>query len=240
LKQKGMAWLGWIGDDVLENIVKTLLEKSSKIKKSGKKNFHKNVIDPFSTVFQMTGFDMSLDSWREAELARQTQKSLQNHVGTFHQNILGSVEGWANLKIGKVLDIVNKEKLIIAEIKNKYNTVTGGKLANLYYSLENIVMHKASIYRDYTAYFVQVVPGRQEKFNRPFTPSDKEKGAPCPLNEKVREVDGATFYALVTGSETALFDLFKVLPDVIEKVAEKKLSNSEREELIGFFNRAFG
>lgn len=54
---------------------------------------YKNVINPFSALFQMAGFDMDAAAWVKAEQARQAQKSFQNHVGDFHQNVLGCVRG---------------------------------------------------------------------------------------------------------------------------------------------------
>jgi hypothetical protein len=46
-----------------------------------------------------------------------------------------------------VVDILSEEKKVIGEIKNKYNTISGGKLAELYSSLEKLVMPKASVYK---------------------------------------------------------------------------------------------
>lgn len=60
---------------------------------NSQKNMYKNVINPFSALFQMAGFDMDAAAWVKAEQARQAQKSFQNHVGDFHQNVLGCVRG---------------------------------------------------------------------------------------------------------------------------------------------------
>ena len=45
---------------------------------------------------------------------------------------LGSVPGWSKLEVGGIVDLVKDDKTIIAEIKNKYNTVSGGKLKDHY------------------------------------------------------------------------------------------------------------
>lgn len=103
-------------------------------------------------------------------------------------------------------------------MKNKYNTVTGGKLAEQYYSLERLVTPKASQYKDYTAYFVNIIPKKPERFNLPFQPSDKDKGIKCPVNENIRIIDGASFYTLVTGREEAIQEFYDALPLVIEEI----------------------
>lgn len=151
-------------------------------------------------------------------MVRQCQKTLTNHIGNLHQKILGQVTGWQDLGTGGIVDLVCPSKQIIAEVKNKYNTVTGGKLAEQYYSLERLVTPKASQYKDYTAYFVNIIPKKPERFDLPFQPSDKDKGIKCPVNENIRIIDGASFYTLVTGREEAIQEFYDALPLVIEDI----------------------
>jgi hypothetical protein len=234
-----MSYLNWIDDKQLQEAVKHLLLKANEAQHKAQKDFTKNVIDPFSTLFEMAGFDIEYNAWLESEKTRQAQKTLLNHVGEFHQNILGCVKGWTNLTKGNVVDILSEKKKVIGEIKNKYNTISGGKLAELYSSLEKLVMPKASVYKGYTAYYVAIVPKKPQRFNREFTPSDKEKGEKCALNEKIREIDGASFYALVTGDENALENLFDVLPTVIKAVSKNTKQLPEKQKLKEFFKKAF-
>ncbi|MCA9995818.1 MAG: Eco47II family restriction endonuclease [Anaerolineales bacterium] len=165
---------------------------------------------------------------------------MQNHIGTFHQNVLGAVAGWHNLGTGSVVDLVNPERKLIAEVKNKYNTISGGKLAELYGTLERLVMPKASDYKDYTAYYVSIIPRRPERYERPFTPSDKEKGARCPRNELIREIDGSSFYELVTGDPNALQSLYAALPTVIQVVVGSLQQMRDADLLKQYFAAAFG
>lgn len=99
----------------------------------------------------MSGFGIDYDTWLKSETTRQAQKTLQNHIGDFHQNILGYSKGWTNMKVGNVIDLASEENKAIAEIKNKYNTISGGKLSDLYNSLDKLVSPKSSIYKGYTA-----------------------------------------------------------------------------------------
>lgn len=233
------GYLKWIEDNKLETIVTNLLSKAHEARSGAVKKFGKNVIDPFSAIFEMAGFDIQYNDWIESEKTRQAQKTLQNHIGNFHQGILGCVEGWTDKKTGSVVDLVSTKKKVLAEIKNKYNTVSGGKLADLYDMLSNQVMPKNSIYKSFNAYYVCIIPRKPERYDRPFTPSDKEQGEKRPVNEKIRETDGASFYSLVTGSPTALEDLFDILPDLISKCSSGKYEIEEREKLKEFFSLAF-
>jgi Eco47II restriction endonuclease len=234
-----MARLKWISDKDLESTVTHLLLKASEAKLYAEKDFGKNVIDPFSALFEISGFEIDYETWLKSETTRQAQKTLQNHIGDFHQNILGYVEGWENLKKGNVIDLISHKKKIIAEVKNKYNTISGGKLSDLYYSLTDQVMPKSSIYKGYAAYYVAIIPKSTKRYDKEFTPSDKEKGEKCPPNEKIRETDGASFYSLVTSEKNALENLFDILPSVIKDCSNGKYIIKDKGKLKEFFNLAF-
>ena len=138
-----------------------------------------------------------------------------------------------------MVDLKSDRLKIVAEVKNKYNTVSGGKLSDLYTSLNELVSPKASRFKGYTAYYVVIVPGKPERFDRAFTPSNKETGNKCPVNEYIREIDGASFYSLVTGSETALQDLFNVLPGIIQSCSSSDIP-VHTDMLQEFFTAAYG
>ena len=235
-----MPWLNWISDDNLIKEVSLLLRVAKEAQNKALHSFGKNVIDPFSALFEMSGFEIDFDPWHKSETTRQAQKTLQNHIGTFHQNILGYPNGWKNMNVGNVIDLVSDDNKIIAEVKNKYNTISGGKLSGLYYSLDNLISPKTSIYKSYTAYYVAIIPQKPTRYDRPFTPSDKEKGEKCPVNEHIREIDGASFYQLATGEENALENLFDILPKVVSKCSTGKYQPKNQEQLKAFFKRAFG
>lgn len=233
-----MSYLKWIDDDKLKMCVTHLLTKAAEAKANT--NIGRNVIDPFSAIFEIAGFKHDYKSWLTSEISRQAQKALQNHIGDFHQNILGHSRDWENKKTGNVIDLVSNKNKIIAEVKNKHNTVTKGKLAELYKTLHGQVMPKSSIYKNFTAYYVVILPQKPKRYNIEFTPSDKEIGAKCESNKLIREIDGASFYALVTGHNNALDELFKVLPQVISDCSNGEYTVKEIDRLQAFFDLAFG
>jgi Eco47II restriction endonuclease len=232
-----MAKLSWISDKNLITTIEQILQKAKDAKNKSSNSFGKNVIDPFSALFEISGFEFDYNTWHESETARQAQKTLQNHIGDFHQKILGYCNGWENLETGSVIDIVNKKSRIVAEIKNKYNTLSGGKLADLYYSMENLVMNKNSIYKGFTSYYVTIIPKRPIRQNAPFTPSDKAKGSKCSSNPLIREIDGASFYSLATGKNDALQELFDIMPPLISGITGKKIAGID--DLKKFFKKAY-
>ncbi len=235
-----MPYLNWISDKDLVEAVGNLLQKASNALKVAEDDFSKNVIDPFSALFQISGFNIDFENWVVSEKTRKSQKTLQNHIGDFHQILLGRVEGWENLGTGGIVDVRCNRARIIAEIKNKYNTTNASGNVRIYRTLESAVMPNNSIYHGYTAYFVTIIPKRPIRENSVFTPSDNETSTKLPSNVLIRSIDGASFYELVTGEANALSDLFSCLPEVIASLIGKNLSTSDKHRLDQLFHEAFG
>lgn len=237
--------LGFIEDEQFENEVDKVLLTAVSAREKAQKKFGRNVIDPFSALFEMGGFNMSLDDWKKSELHRQMQKTLQNDIGTFHQNILGYTNGWTNLGIGQQVDLMCKKKKIIAEIKNKYNTITGGKLSGLYEELDELISRKSSEYYNFTAYYVTIIPKTPIPHDLEFRPSDKAKGKKKEANPLIRYIDGKSFYTKVTNDANALEKIFSALPIAIERQSKKLFGSpgyafGNTEIINQFFISAFG
>lgn len=111
--------LSYISNEDLYKCVKAVVDPIQEAVKEKEKTLYKNVIDPFSAVFDSIINEMPLTQWIAAEKSRQIQKTLQNKIGIFHQSLIGKIEGWEDLGTGEVVDLRNKDRKIIAEIKNK-------------------------------------------------------------------------------------------------------------------------
>lgn len=242
-----MSYLSYISDKELLAAVKEVFLIGHNKHKGAEKTFHKNVIDPFTTQFESASFELDHNEWYKAELARQSQKTLTNAVGNLHQKILGCVKDWEDVKTGSIIDLKCDKQKIVAEVKNKFNTVSFGKLADQYNKLKGQVMPKNSIYNGYTAYYVNIIPKKPERFDTTFTPSDPDNGKPCETNEKIRVIDGASFYTLVTGEQDALKDLFYILPKVLEDIimatftdVGKNFKLPDQGKFREYFDKAYG
>ena len=203
--------LTWISDKDLYAICENIIV-NTRAKTSNEVDF-KNIVDPFSALFDIAINDMSFDEWFKNENARQKQKTLQNQIGRFHQSVLGKITGWEDLGVGGVVDLINKNKRIIAEVKNKYNTVKGSDKIGVFDKLARALTYGN---RGFTGYYVTILA--KQRVNKPFIPSDNEKGGRPAANENIREIDGASFYELATGSSTALADLYGYLPKVLSDI----------------------
>jgi len=229
-------WLPFIKDKDLIRHVKTVLVVAKNATTNAEEKLHNNVMDPFSALFDASNQGISLSEWIRQEKSRQIQKTLQNAIGEFHQNILGSMTGWVNLETGSVSDLCNKNKKIIAEVKNKYNTTKGNHKRAIYDDFKKLLK---TDYHGYKAYYVEIIPSGKNIYDKPFTPPDNRTGKRRVINSKIRIIDGKTFYTLASGYPEALKQLYLALPMAIGKVLGKTIKKARTDEFLTLFEKAY-
>lgn len=241
-----MAYLTWITDEALKECVGEVIAKGLIGISKAEKSFYRNGVDPFSAVFDAACQGVALEQWLNFERKRQAQKSLQNALGNFHQKLLSKVKSWEIPALGFV-DLVSEKSKVVAEVKNKHNTVKKSDLKAVYDELQSAVLHKTSKYHGYTAYYVTIIPASKKRFCKEFTPSDNETKTSRQANKQILEIDGYSFYALVTGEQDALKQLYEVLPKVIKDVLEEQeapnaqiVTLSQEPLFADLFAKAFG
>jgi len=232
-----MAYLKYISDENLINAVDKVIKVIEKAENEADVKLYKNVVDPFSALFHGITHKISYKEWIKQEKARQIQKTMQNAIGDFHQNILGSVKGWENLGSSGGLDVKSRKQKIIAEIKNKYNTTKGNHRTELYDAIK--VMLRKEEYKGFVGYYVEIIPKNKSIYDISFTPSDNKIKKQRPKNKRIRVIDGVSFYAKATGRKLALQELFEVLPIVISNNYKYKFNKKESKQYFDLFTRAF-
>jgi Eco47II restriction endonuclease len=232
-------YVSFISDEAFESCIQYLLEKAKEGQQKALKKPERNVIDPFAALFSMAAFDLSPEAWENVEYLRQSGKTLENALGDFHQKLIGCIDGWESKPRGGEIDVICNERKIVAEIKNKYNTVKASDKTVIYKKLDDLVNIKSSNYKDYTGYYVVIIPNSAQRFNRPFTPSDPASGQRKQTKDNVREIDGCSFYKIATGYDDALLQIFESLPKILTKMTNKTL-NSQHQKTLAFFKKAFG
>lgn len=229
-------YLPFISDDKLVEEVIVVLDKIELTNSTAEKKMHSNVVDPFSAFFDASMQGIPLNDWLELEKVRQIQKTLQNCIGDFHQGVLGNMNGWSNLETGNIVDIENEEREIIAEIKNKHNTTKGNHKISIYDELEAVLAMRGE---DWVGYYVEIIPRGKKVYDDPFTPSDHKTQKNRPKNEKIRVIDGKSFYDLASGHDGALKELFLVLPNVISDIKGIKFEDEYRDDFLKLFHMAY-
>ena len=226
--------LPFIDDDKLVAHVQTLVDAAKNSAAAVESNPYRNVIDPFSALVDAARQKINLDTWMEQEKTRQTQKGFQNALGDFHQNIIGDLSGWKNEGTGGSIDVRNDSIKVIAEVKNKYNTVNSNSAKAIYANLAN---HLQYAEKGYTAYLVSILPGNKKPFNKQWSPNKKTMA----LRDDIRKIDGRSFYTLATGDSDSLQKLYGVLPGILKdmlKMDPELLKGTDEFKVL--FEKAYG
>lgn len=190
-----MNALPWLSDAAFNICVDNLIERIDDAQAEARERIDKNVPDPFwmSCVAHLRRVG-SKEDLLDAQMAASISNGISSAIGNFHQKIIGNIKGFENHDAG--YDVESRKLKIVAEIKNKHNTMNSKNRKAVEQELRTIVSSKPG----YNGYLVIIIPRRAERY--------------CiQIDRRVYEVDGATFYEKATGSSSALRDLHNALTD---------------------------
>lgn len=199
-------YVNFISDDHLLECIGHLHDAYVKAKNNiTKENFYSNKVDTIKLTFDSKFNDISEESLIQAEILRQIDKSINNSIGTFHEQILGGIDGF---EVGNLsgFDIKAVDDTLFADIKNKHNTINSSSAEALFQKLA----HYANTYKKAKCYWVQILAKKSFDESWSGIINGKEYS-----HSRVFKISGDQFYALLSGQEDALFQLYKVLPDAI-------------------------
>jgi len=225
----------YVSNDFLINEVTSILGSITSALEVIDETLYSNVVDPFSALFDASAQNISFDEWMAQERSRQLQKTFQNSIGYLHEHIIGNMKGWQN-PTGGGYDLENADQRIIAELKNKHNTMNSSSAEAVYTKMSEFL---DTTKLGYTGYVVTIIPKTGSRFNRTYNPS--VRGVSLPARDDLRLVDGATFYEIATGDRNALKKLYRALPEVIKDVLGRHNLEfkPEMEKFDKLFSRAF-
>lgn len=201
--------------DCIANLHKAYLNAKNNITK---KNFYSNKVDTIKLTFDAKFNDIDEENLIQAEILRQIDKSINNSIGTFHEQILGGIKGF---EVGNLsgYDIKAKDESLFADIKNKHNTMNSSSAEALFQKLSRY----ADTYKKSKCYWVQVLA--KSSFCELWRGEINGKEY---SHSRVYKISGDQFYALLSGNENALFHLYKNLPIAIKDY----LNSVEKSEFV--------
>jgi len=215
-------YVNFVSDEHFLKCIETLYEAYARAKnKISKTKFYKNKIDTIKLTFDSKFNELSEEELIKAEVSRQIDKSVNNAIGSFHEQILGGVDGY---EIGNLsgFDIKAEDNSLFADIKNKHNTMNSSSSESLFQKLSRYADdHRLD---DAKCYWVQILSTKS--FNEKWFSviNGKEYG-----HSRVYKISGDQFYSLLTGEKDAFLQLYKALPLGIEDFL-KTLDASKQEE----------
>jgi len=128
-------YLTYISDKHLLSCIENLHNSYLKAKADiSKKKFYKNKIDVIKLTFDSKFNELDEETLIKTEISRQIDKSINNSIGTFHEEILGGIDGF---EMGNLsgFDIRALDDTLFADIKNKHNTMNSSSAESLFQKL---------------------------------------------------------------------------------------------------------
>lgn len=187
--------------------IKNLYESYLKAKLNvTKKEFYKNKIDAFKLTFDSNFNDLDEIAILKSEMIRQIDNSINNSIGTFHAQILGGIDGYET-GVLTGFDIKANDDTLFAEIKNKHNTMSSSASEPAFQRLARF----ADDNRISKCYLVQILAKKSLNEKWEAIINGKEYS-----HSRFYKISGDQFYFLLTGQETAFFNLYQVLPKAIK------------------------
>ena len=201
--------LGFISDeDIFNHVKETVLRYSASINLA---DFNKNIIDPIKLTFDSKVYGRTLEEVIASECLRQMDKSNNNHIGYFHQNLFRYAgNGWSVPTEG--FDVVNESLHIFVEMKNKHNTMNSAASQKTYMKMQNKIVRDSKA----TCMLVEAIATQSQNKTWIVT-VDKERFN----NENIRRVSMDKFYEIVFGDSMAFVKLCRALPGILDDVIEE-------------------
>ncbi|SDN14791.1 Eco47II restriction endonuclease [Daejeonella rubra] len=200
-------YLNYISDEHLFKCISNLHRSYINAKNNiDKRKFYKNKVDTIKLTFDTKFNDISEGDMIEAEVLRQIDKSINNFLGTFHEEILGGINGFERGNLSG-FDIRAEDNTLFADIKNKHNTMNSSSAESLFQKLAQY----ANTYKKANCYWVQILANKSFNTHWNGIINGKEYS-----HSRVFKISGDQFYKLVTGQDDAFFQLYKILPSAID------------------------
>ncbi|MCK5741517.1 MAG: Eco47II family restriction endonuclease [Chlorobi bacterium] len=198
----------------ISNLHNSYLEAQSKIDKS---RFYRNKIDTFKLLFDSNFAQIDEKMLIKAEISRQIDKSVNNAIGYFHEEILGGINGYQQYHLSGY-DIKADDNSLFADIKNKHNTMNSSSSESLFWKLKNI----AEKHPKAKCYWVQILAKNSFCEKWEATINGKKYS-----HNRVFKISGDKFYSLLSGKSDALFQLYQALPKAISDFIKQNNIHAE-------------
>lgn len=220
MNQSKNKYVDFVSDEHLIKCISNLYNSYNQSKKEfTKAKFYNNKVDAFKLTFDSKFNGLSEEELIKLEMSRQIDKSVNNAIGTFHEEVLGGVYGFSSGKLSGY-DIKADDDSLFAEIKNKHNTMNSSSAESAFQKLSRF----ADDYRQATCYLVQILAKKSFLKKWEGIINRREYS-----HSRVFIISGDRFYGLLTGDDKAFFKLYKALPVAINDFLKTIEATLEKE-----------
>ncbi|URZ08644.1 Eco47II family restriction endonuclease [Clostridium felsineum] len=148
-----MSYLAFISDEHLLNCIDELYKTYLNCQQSVElKKFYENKVDHIKFNFDMQFNEIDIQDYVKAEITRKHDKTINNAIGLFHQNLFNGIDGYEAPPLSGY-DIRKTDNTIFAELKNKHNTMNSSSTEATFLKLKKW----ADKYPNSTCYLVEII-----------------------------------------------------------------------------------
>ena len=222
---KLMSWnLDFISEEYFKKHVRaTIMKYGEKLESYDLKRFNSNLIDPIKLIFDKSVYRTSWEEIVNNEIFRQRDKSNNNDIGYFHQNIFSYFKGCEVPQAG--WDVIYKNPngiqmpdgdvvhTIYVEMKNKHNTMNSASSAKTYIKMQGQILEDD----DCACLLVEAIAKKSQNIKW-STKVDGKNGQ----HRLIRRLSMDQFYAILTGEEDAFYKMCMALPEIINSVVNEE------------------
>lgn len=224
-----MNWnLDFISKEEFKNHVRaTIMKYGEKLESYDLKRFNSNLIDPVKLIFDKSVYQTSWEEIVNNEIFRQRDKSNNNDIGYFHQNIFSFFKGCEVPQTGWDVIYKNSDGIkmpdgdivhtLYVEMKNKHNTMNSASSAKTYIKMQGQILEDD----DCACFLVEAIAKKSQNIKWATKVDGKNV-----QHRLIRRVSMDQFYAILTGEEDAFYKMCMALPGIIHLVVNEEGSIS--------------
>ncbi|MBR2149060.1 MAG: Eco47II family restriction endonuclease [Campylobacter sp.] len=206
-------------NDFEEHVLATIKSYNSALQSINLAKFNSNIIDPIKLLFDKAVFNKTYHEIIDLELQRQRDKTNNNSIGYFHQNIFKFIDGCEVPNHGWDIIFHGKNRYYI-ELKNKHNTMNSSSSAKTFIKMQNHLLANSD---NSICALVEVIAKKSSDIPWEITIDGIRQNS----LERLRRISIDKFYKIVTSDEFAFKKLCYQLPITIDK-----LLNENRDKVM--------
>lgn len=220
-----MGWdLDFITEEEFKNHVRaTIMKYGEKLESYDLKRFNSNLVDPIKLIFDKSVYRTSWEEIVNNEIFRQRDKSSNNDIGYFHQNIFSYFKGCEVPQAGWDVICRNPEGIkmpdgdvvhtIYVEMKNKHNTMNSASSAKTYIKMQGQILEDD----DCACFLVEAIAKKSQNIKWATKVDGKNV-----QHRLIRRVSMDQFYAVLTGDNESFYKMCMALPGAIHSVVNEE------------------
>lgn len=216
--------LGFITEEQFRCHVRaTIMKYGEKLESYDIQRFNSNLIDPIKLIFDKSVYRTSWEEIVNNEIFRQRDKSSNNDIGYFHQNIFSYFKGCEVPQAGWDVIYRNPDGIqmpdgdivhtVYVEMKNKHNTMNSASSAKTYIKMQGQILEDD----DCACFLVEAIAKKSQNIKWATKVDGKNV-----QHRLIRRVSMDQFYAILTGDDEAFYKMCMALPGIINSVVNEE------------------